>query len=165
MVKLLDDVLDYYPLESGQDPTWTFFPTEDVFYLGLAGEVASEAKCSSITLPMLSRETYDWKSLLANTIETIISTHPQKHVKDFDTAVMEFSKEMFNYGCSQTPELWFGNKHTTESLSDERGLVLSLPNKVIALASNNLGHLAINERFFNFILIPKYICVYYVRQM
>ena len=165
MVKLLDDVLDYYPLKHGQDPTWTFYPTEDVFYLGLAGEVASEVKCSSITLPMLSRTKYDWKSLLANTLETIISTRPQRHVKDFEAANVEFSKEMFNYGCAQNSELWFGNKHTTESLSDDRGLVLSLPNKVIALASNNLGHLGINERFFNFILIPKYICVYYVRQI
>lgn len=167
MAKILDDVLDYYPLKPGHDPTWSFYPPEDVFYLGLAGEVASESKCCSITLPMLSKETYDWKSLLASTLETIICTRPQKHVKDFKAGTVEFSKNMFNYGVPQEVGVWFGNQHLYDVLKDDRGLVLPLPNKVIGMipSSEYFGHLAINEQFFNFIVFPKYICTYYLCQI
>lgn len=188
--RILDQVLVWDHLGEGADPTYDL-DGGDMWYLGLAGELAAEIKCSKITLPMLSRETFDWKEKLTKALEDAISLRPQKHVDSFDHACSEFSKEMANKGFydtdAQSLSTWFSNKETLLALVSKveyvppnaqyksnhgydvsrRGLILDLPPKVIVLAPQPeyLGALGINEKFFNFFFLQKSLFVYYLREL
>ncbi len=187
----LENVLVYDHLKEGDDPTYDWEEPFDTWYLGLAGELASEIKCSKITLPMLSREQYDWQKRLQEALREAISLRPQRHVDNFAGAYRDFSKEMFNRGMEDIEEsytdsyTWFSNSDTRKALRkqieyghhsrykpyhyevDRRGLVLKLPPKVIALVpqDDHFGCLAINEQFFNFFFFQDNIHVYYLREL
>ena len=184
----LDQVLVYDHLKEGDDPTYDWDEPFDTWYLGLAGELASEIKCSKISLPMLSKEQHDWKKRLTESLREAISLRPQKHVNDFAHAMREFSKDMFDRGvdsiCTDT-NTWFANPETRKALRkqveyeghghykpyhyevDRRGLELQLPPKVIAIVpqDDHFGCLAINEQFFNFFFFQDNIHVYYLREL
>lgn len=187
--RTIDQVLVYDHLKEGNDPTYDWDEPLDTWYLGLAGELASEVKCSKITLPMLSVEQQNWKKRLKEALKEAISLRPQRHVDNFVHACTEFSKEMFNKGIEdgdvQQMAIWFANKDTRKALNeqvkyghdghylpyhyevDRQGLELNLPSKVIALVPQNdhFGVLAINDRFFNFLFFQQNIFVYYLRNL
>lgn len=121
----LEDVLCINDLKEGDDPTYTIDNPEDVVYLGLAGELAKEFKCSKITLPMLELEQVEnklsnrWEKELQNALQKIIVQKPQKHADSFTHACSEFTKEMANVGLSedqQDAHIWFCNKETRLAL-------------------------------------------------
>lgn len=178
----LEYILVYDYLKEGMSPQYDI-GGDDVWYLGLAGELASEIKCSNILLPMLDRKTYDWKEKLNKALEEAISLRPQRHVDTFaqawdDLATHEKDYEVYSY-------TWFANEETRKRLQnqveyDERGkykknhyyvdrcgLVLDLPPKTVAILPEPewFGVLSINEKFFNFAFRPKQIQVYHLRNL
>lgn len=182
----LDQVLVYDHLKEGYDPTYDWDEPNDTWYLGLAGELASEIKCSKISLPMLSRETYNWEKQLTAALKEAASLRPQRHVDNFNHACSEFSKEMFKKGLNEErPSIWFSNTETRKTLKsqikydkhnhynnnhyevDRCYLELDLPQKVIAFvpSSDYFGCLAINEDFFNFFFFQENIQLYYLREL
>jgi hypothetical protein len=184
----LDQVLVYDHLKEGADPSYDWDEPFDTWYLGLAGELASEIKCSKITLPMLSRDQHDWQKRLQQALKEAVSLRPQRHVDDFAGAYRDFSKEMFNRGVDEQYTdnyTWFANPDTRKALKkqvkyghhghyepyhyevDRRGLVMKLPPKVIALVpqDDHFGCLAINEQFFNFFFFQDSIQVYYLKNL
>lgn len=183
--RTLDQIIIYDHLLEGSDPTYELDEPQDIWYLGLAGELASEIKCSKITLPMLSREKWNWENELRKALIQAVSIRPHKHVDNFNHALLEFSKEMSDAGLSEADQqihCWLANSETRKSLTshidfknyklghyevDRRGLVIPIPNKIIALtpASEYFGCLSINERFFNFFILPKNMFVYYLKEI
>lgn len=180
----LEQVLNYDYLGEGVDPTYDI-GSQDLWYLGLAGELAAEIKCSKITLPMLSKEKYNWQDELNKALEEAISLRPQRHVNSFGEAISDFSKRTEphpNYAA-----IWFSNQETRNKLMeagakeglakftgpykdyhyelDRCGLTLDLPPKIIALVPEPeyFGVLSINEQYFNFFFFPHQIEVYFVR--
>jgi len=190
--RTLDSVLTYDVLTPGKDPTYDLsyhLEGADVWYLGMAGELASEIKCSKITLPMLSKEEYDWKKELLSALKKAVSYRPQTHVDSFKSAYDHFSKEMSmcvdENDYAQFPGVWFGNADTVKVLKsyveyepngkykgihydvDRCGLVLDLPPRVIAIVPppEYFGVLAVNEKYFNFLFHQKRICVYHLKDL
>lgn len=174
----LEQALNYDYLSEGKDPTYEV-DSQDLWYLGLNGELASEIKCSRITLPMLSREKYNWQEELNKALEEAISLRPQRHVNSFGEALIDFSKR-------HPEDTWFSSKDTRKKLKeaarkegyydnghykdyhyelDRCGLVLSIPSKLVAMipAPEYFGVLSINEQYFNFFFFPHQIEVYFVR--
>jgi hypothetical protein len=187
----LDQVLIYNHLGEGQDPTYDLENTPDTWYLGLAGELASEIKCRKITLPMLSRKEYDWEDLLQKAIIEAVSLRPQKHVGSFTEACFDFSKQMPE--GFEKPNVWFASEEFRSTLRkrigydshghylngyhyivDRQGLSINLrkgligaalPPKTVILVPHpeRFGCLSINEQFFNFFFFPKDLYVYHIR--
>lgn len=121
----LEQVLLYDYLQEGADPTYDIDNTPDTWYLGLAGELASEIKCSKITLPMLSKKVYNWEDLLQKAIIEAASLRPQKHVGSFAEAEVDFSKQMAGPGFpenepnSLVDHTWFASKEFRAALREK----------------------------------------------
>jgi len=180
----LEHALVYDWLQEGADPSYSFEQQANVWYLGLAGESASDVKITKITLPMLSRSTYDWQTKLQEVLIEAISLKPQKHVDNFAHAFMDFSTHQYN-GIELSPNLWFASKDTKQALTkqvkyaggrylndlyydvDRKGVELDIPNKLIVITPQieDFGVLSINEDFFNFMFIYDNIQVYRLRDL
>lgn len=187
----LDNVLLYDALPPGKDPSYILEVPSNLWYLGLAGEVASDVKLSKITLPMLSKSTYDWKSKFTELLTEAISLKPQKHVDNFAQAWVDFTKYQYN-GVELEPNVWFASLETKKTLVkqiknrglyqnihgydpkiiseydvDRRGLELDIPDKVIAILPDpeNIGVLCINEDYFNLFFIYDNIQVYRLKDL
>lgn len=178
----LEDVLVYDHLNDGKSPQYDVGGNDDAWYLGLAGELASEIKCSQILLPMLDRGAYDWEDKLRAALLEAASICPQRHVDSFAQAWPDLATHDQD-GCESYT--WFGNEETINKLHlqiqydengkyypfhyaiDRCGLVLDLPPKVIAIATEPqyFGVLCINDNFFNFMFKQNKIQTYYLRNL
>lgn len=181
MNKTLESVLVYDHLKDGEDPLYDMSGDDDVCYLGLAGELATDLKCSRILLPMLNRKTYNLENKLQEALKEAISLRPQRHVKNFTHAWLDFATHD-REGLESC--FWFANEETHNKLkeqvsynngkynslhyeADRCGLILDLPPKVIAIIpeSDYFGVLSINDKFFNFLFKQNKIQVYFLRNL
>lgn len=180
----IDQVLYYDALPPGKDPTYEFGNAQDIWYLGFTAETASEIKCSRITLPMLSKETFDWKEKFKKSIIEAISLKPQTHIDTFQDAYIDFTKYTFSWN-TEFPNEWFGSQKTIDGLKSQvsyetagnykdvhecvkyKGVELDLPFKLIVFVPKpeDFGVLCINEDFFNFMFIYDNIKVYRLKHL
>jgi hypothetical protein len=163
---------------------------EDIWYLGLAGEQASEVRCCRICLPMLSQEQFDWKAKLEQAIIEAASLRPLYHVENFQEAVWDFSTR---FNCEDfKPEdlgIWIGDEKTVKALKskveyqsnghykpglhydvDRKNIeIKELPfqPKTIILLPNceHFGILAKNDKFFNFMFRSSMIFRYHLKTL
>jgi hypothetical protein len=184
MNRKLENVLVYDYLGYGLSPRYDLDKDDDVWYLGLAGELASEIKCSQLLLPMLCRETYNWEEKLRSAFLEAASLRPQRHVDTFAHAWQDLATHDKEACEAYT---WFGNEETLNKLKEQVefmskagyyknehhyavarcGLMLDLPPKVIAITPEPeyFGLLSINDKFFNFLFRHNKIQAYYLRNL
>jgi len=178
--KTLEDILYFENLGPGIDPSYKFKKPHNLYYLGLTEDLALESKCTSITLPMLSRKKLDWSEKLSTTLIELIKSKPQLHVASLKEAYEDFALRSINFtGIESKPNIWISNKSFTtkvfaqntsaleENNLKERNINLNIPNKLVALipCSQDLGLLCRNECFFNFYILSDRVFVYYINSM
>ena len=185
----LESVLVYDGLKPGDDPSYELDKPADIWYLGLAGEIAANVKSSKITLPMLSKDEYDWKELLTKAIEEAVSLLPQRHVSCLSEAITDFTKGMYDIGIDDPhesqPAIWLSNKETRGKLCksippyentqpvnnyfvERQGLVADgIAKKIVVLIPEreHFGVLSTNEDYVNFFFIQDMIKVYYLKDL
>lgn len=127
----IEDSLIIDELKIGDDPTYELEHPSDIVYIGLDGVVASEIKCSKITLPMISKDPsgakylipetrhYFPKLTIRKTLSRIIASKPKIHVDSFKEAYLLFSRKSDMYDYVKPCNKWFGNKEVISSLKNQ----------------------------------------------
>lgn len=174
-------------LPDGVSPEY-LFEQGDTWYLGLAGELACEAMCEKLLLPMLSRDSFKWEVELEKALVEAASLRPQHTVKNFKEAWWHFTTQSNDVDC-----VWFGSEDVVKELNsqvkfknndylndlhydvDRRGFSLNMrsgltgvafsPKTIVMVPKYDFGVLAKNEKFFNFFFQPNKIFRYHLKDV
>lgn len=188
-----EDVLVTDQLNNLMAP-WYECGGEDIWYLGLAGELASEIKCEKILLPMLSQEQFDWYNCLEKAFLEAASLRPLRTVANFKEAVWDFSTQA-DFDLDDDFGYWFGDEETVKSLKnsiqykpsghylsklhcyvDRNGVsidmrkspigsVLQSKTIIIVPRQEYFGVLSKTDKFFNFMFRPNQIFRYHLNNL
>ena len=169
MSLILEHILSWKEIKPGDSLTYEFYPPENVCYLGFLGEMAIENRCSKITLPMLSIDDFKYPVKLLSAISILAMMKKQVHVKSLNDAILDFSREMYNFGfIDEQPAFCLGNTNPYSKLHDSNTsyIKLDLGPKIVALTPSPdiLGRLLINEDYFNFIISMNKFLVYRINE-
>ncbi len=189
-----EDVLVHDTLQHGDGPLYEC-SDEDIWYLGLAGELASEIKCNKVLLPMLSMEQFNWKDELKKALIEAASLRPLRTVQNFKEAVWNFSTQASAIDLDSSVGSWLGDEETVKAIkssvkyksdghyqsglhydADRRGVGIDLKKApkgsilhsktiIILPSSEYFGVLSKTDKFFNFMFHPHKIFRYHLKNL
>lgn len=168
---------------------------EDIWYLGLAGELASEIKRDKVLLPMLSQDNHANQIALEKALLEAASLRPLRTVANFKEAVWDFSTQTANIDLEPSVGSWFGDEETVKALkssvqykpdghyksglhydADRRGVSINMKKApkgsiiqsktiIIVPKPEYFGVLSKTDKFFNFLFFPNQIFRYHLKNL